>query len=81
MIYRVYKERDVKSLIISKIFSTSLMPTMDKIAVIGISVELPSGSGRTSNLDHESLFQFLLNQEEAFEPIPPERLNLEAYVP
>ncbi|KDR76791.1 hypothetical protein GALMADRAFT_156160 [Galerina marginata CBS 339.88] len=52
---------------------------MDKIAVIGISVELPSGIHQTENLDHDSFFQFLLDQKEAFELIPSERLNIEAW--
>ncbi|KAF8154856.1 hypothetical protein B0H34DRAFT_540683 [Crassisporium funariophilum] len=49
------------------------------IAIVGVSVELPSGSYSTENLDHASFFEFLLSSGEAYEPIPAERFNLDAW--
>ncbi|KAF7330994.1 putative polyketide synthase [Mycena venus] len=51
----------------------------DKIAIVGISCELPSGHTSPQNLDHENFFQFLLNRGEAYEKIPSERFNAKAW--
>lgn len=49
------------------------------IAVIGVSVELPSGS-KDHNLDYDSFWPFLLGKGEAYSEIPSDRFNSEAYV-
>lgn len=48
------------------------------IAVVGISAELPSGPHGTSNLDYSSFFDFLMNEQEAYEKIPSDRFNIDA---
>ncbi|CAA7270507.1 unnamed protein product [Cyclocybe aegerita] len=49
------------------------------IAIVGISVELPSGSYASENLDHKSFFEFLLSSGESYEPMPSDRFNIEAW--
>ncbi|TFK24574.1 hypothetical protein FA15DRAFT_756455 [Coprinopsis marcescibilis] len=49
------------------------------IAIVGLSVELPSGNYSTENLDHASFFDFLLNSGNAYEDIPSNRFNIEAW--
>ncbi|KAJ7343998.1 beta-ketoacyl synthase [Mycena albidolilacea] len=49
------------------------------VAIIGISAELPSGNITESNLDHESFFQFLLEKGEAYEEVPANRFNIDAW--
>ncbi|OCH84204.1 putative polyketide synthase [Obba rivulosa] len=49
------------------------------IAIVGISAELPSGSYSQQNLDHESFYEFLMNYGEAYEQIPRDRFNVEAW--
>ncbi|KAJ7464985.1 putative polyketide synthase [Mycena galericulata] len=47
------------------------------IAIVGISVEIPSGADSAKNLNHESFFEFLLNKRQAYEKFPPERFGYE----
>lgn len=54
--------------------------TNSKFSQVGISAELPSGSHSHINLDHDSYFEFLLQKHEAYERIPANRFNIEAYV-
>ncbi|KAJ3513618.1 hypothetical protein NLJ89_g2846 [Agrocybe chaxingu] len=49
------------------------------IAIVGISVELPSGSYSAENLDHKAFFEFLLASGESYEQMPSERFNVEAW--
>ncbi|KAF8898051.1 hypothetical protein CPB84DRAFT_1748061 [Gymnopilus junonius] len=49
------------------------------IAIVGVSVELPSGGYSTENLDHKTFFDFLLSSGEAYEEIPSDRFNVEAW--
>ncbi len=47
---------------------------------VGVAAEIPSGSARKDNLDYHSFFKFLLERGEAYEPIPPDRLNTQLWV-
>ncbi|KAF4610126.1 hypothetical protein D9613_010407 [Agrocybe pediades] len=51
----------------------------DPVAIVGISVEIPSGSYAPENLDHKSFFEFLLSGGEAYEEMPSDRFNVEAW--
>ncbi|KAG1725077.1 acyl transferase domain-containing protein [Suillus paluster] len=48
------------------------------VALVGISAELPSGPHGTNNLDYPSLFDFLMNEHQAYENIPTDRFNIDA---
>lgn len=48
------------------------------VAVIGVSVELPSGSN-DHNLDYDSFWPFLLGKGEAYSEIPSDRFNSEGF--
>ncbi|KAJ8514907.1 hypothetical protein ONZ45_g7609 [Pleurotus djamor] len=50
-----------------------------KIAVVGISAELPSGSTSSINLNHHSFYDFLVAGGQSYEDIPSERLNINAW--
>ncbi|KZT12695.1 uncharacterized protein LAESUDRAFT_668561 [Laetiporus sulphureus 93-53] len=50
-----------------------------KVAIVGISAELPSGAFFDENLDHNAFFDFLLRGGESYERIPPKRFNIEAW--
>ncbi|KAE9386159.1 hypothetical protein BT96DRAFT_928410 [Gymnopus androsaceus JB14] len=50
-----------------------------KIAIVGISVELPSGTASEKNLDHSSFFNFLLDKQQSYCKIPSERFNIDAW--
>ncbi|KAJ7123111.1 hypothetical protein C8R44DRAFT_735702 [Mycena epipterygia] len=52
----------------------------DKIAIVGISCELPSGYTSIQNLDHDGFFRFLLSYGEAYEKIPADRFNAESWL-
>ncbi|CCM02247.1 uncharacterized protein FIBRA_04328 [Fibroporia radiculosa] len=52
---------------------------MPGIAVVGISVELPSGTYSNNNFDHNAFYEFLLNGGEAYESMPSDRLNVESW--
>ncbi|KDR73164.1 hypothetical protein GALMADRAFT_158296 [Galerina marginata CBS 339.88] len=49
------------------------------IAIVGVSVELPSGGHSAENFDHKSFFEFLLSSGEAYEEMPSGRFNVEAW--
>ncbi|KAF7355656.1 Polyketide synthase [Mycena sanguinolenta] len=49
------------------------------VAIVGLSAELPSGNTRDSNLDHDAFFEFLLAKGEAYEQVPVERFNIDAW--
>ncbi|KAG2004326.1 CurK protein, variant 2 [Coprinopsis cinerea AmutBmut pab1-1] len=49
------------------------------IAIVGVSVELPSGVYSDENLDHHSFFEFLFNSGNAYEELPTNRFNFEAW--
>ncbi|KAF8213913.1 hypothetical protein K438DRAFT_1902128 [Mycena galopus ATCC 62051] len=49
------------------------------VAIVGLSAELPSGNTRDSNLDHDAFFEFLLAKGEAYEQVPAERFNIDAW--
>ncbi|KAF7373671.1 Reducing polyketide synthase FUB1 [Mycena sanguinolenta] len=49
------------------------------VAIVGISAELPSGDYAEENLDHETFFRFLLEGGQAYQKIPMERFNAEAW--
>ncbi|KAJ7656557.1 hypothetical protein B0H17DRAFT_1265163 [Mycena rosella] len=49
------------------------------IAIVGILVELPSGAYSNTNLDHASFFKFLLEKGQAYEDVPSDRFNIEAW--
>ncbi|KAF7299452.1 Polyketide synthase [Mycena indigotica] len=55
------------------------MSTLEPIAIVGISVEFPSGQHSTSNLDHEAFFQFLLDKKESYEKFPTTRFKEEIH--
>ncbi|KAJ7663055.1 hypothetical protein B0H17DRAFT_892904, partial [Mycena rosella] len=46
---------------------------------VGILVELPSGAYSNTNLDHASFFKFLLEKGQAYEDVPSDRFNIEAW--
>lgn len=48
-------------------------------AIVGISVEFPGGPMVSENLDYANFFEFLLNQSEAYETIPVERFDINAW--
>ncbi|KAG1902324.1 uncharacterized protein F5891DRAFT_1127654 [Suillus fuscotomentosus] len=48
------------------------------VALVGISAELPSGPHGSNNLDYLSLFDFLMNEHQAYEKIPGDRFNIDA---
>jgi hypothetical protein len=51
------------------------VPSMP-IAVVGKSVQLPSGTHSTENLDYNGFWDLLINKKEAYEPtLPAERLE------
>ncbi|KAF9541628.1 ketoacyl-synt-domain-containing protein [Agrocybe pediades] len=52
---------------------------LSKIAIIGISAELPSGSYSKTNLDHHSFFEFLLNKGDSYEKVPLERFQIDSW--
>ncbi|TFK38854.1 polyketide synthase [Crucibulum laeve] len=54
------------------------LPPLPPIAIIGISVEFPSGAPN-HNLDHKAFFDFLLKKEQAYEKIPTDRFNIDAW--
>ncbi|KAJ7292447.1 thiolase-like protein [Mycena rebaudengoi] len=49
------------------------------LAIIGIAVELPSGSHSESDLDHTSFFEFLMNSGQAYEHMPANRFNVDIW--
>ncbi|KAJ6512896.1 hypothetical protein C8R45DRAFT_1206846 [Mycena sanguinolenta] len=49
------------------------------VAIVGISAELPSGDYAEENLNHETFFRFLLEGGQAYQKIPMERFNAEAW--
>ncbi|KAJ6515504.1 putative polyketide synthase [Mycena sanguinolenta] len=49
------------------------------VAIVGLSAELPSGNARDSNFDHDAFFEFLLAKGEAYEDVPAERFNIDAW--
>jgi len=51
------------------------MSTSLPIAVVGQSVQLPSGRHASDNLDYHSFWNFLINKKEAYEDMPAERLE------
>ncbi|KAF4618329.1 hypothetical protein D9613_011586 [Agrocybe pediades] len=51
----------------------------EKIAIIGISAELPSGSYSPENFDHEQFFRFLLDRGNSYEKIPEERFGINSW--
>ena len=46
---------------------------------VGLAAQLPSGNTSTDNLDSKQFFEFLLNKGEAYEKIPLERFNIDAW--
>ncbi|KAK0190671.1 hypothetical protein F5146DRAFT_1194907 [Armillaria mellea] len=48
-------------------------------AIVGISVEFPGGPMVSENLGYADFFEFLLNQGEAYETIPAERFDINAW--
>ncbi|KAJ7278022.1 putative polyketide synthase [Mycena rebaudengoi] len=50
-----------------------------RIAIVGISAELPSGTYSESNLDHSSFWEFLINAGESYERIPSTRFDIETW--
>ncbi|KAJ7642043.1 putative polyketide synthase [Roridomyces roridus] len=55
---------------------TSPLPA---VAIVGISAELPGGTSIPENLDHKEFFEFLLNKGEAYEDVPADRFNIDAW--
>ncbi|KAJ7716081.1 hypothetical protein B0H16DRAFT_1476979 [Mycena metata] len=51
----------------------------EPIAIVGIAAELPSGEHSTKNLSHESFHEFILDGRDAYEKIPRERMNVDAW--
>ncbi|KAF9466964.1 polyketide synthase [Collybia nuda] len=51
---------------------------LEPIAIVGISTEFPGGASRP-NLDHHHFFEFLLNHGQAYEQIPRDRFNIDAW--
>ena len=47
---------------------------------VGVAAQLPSGAQAETDYDYHSFFDFLLNGGEAYETIPPSRLNVQQYV-
>ncbi|KAI1783602.1 ketoacyl-synt-domain-containing protein [Ganoderma leucocontextum] len=50
-------------------------PGRQKIAVVGLATQIPSGKFRNSDLDYASFFDFLLQGGDAYEPIPKKRFS------
>ncbi|KAK0461850.1 uncharacterized protein EV420DRAFT_1527612 [Desarmillaria tabescens] len=48
-------------------------------AIVGISVEFPGGPTVSENLGYADFFEFLLNQGSAYETIPTERFDINAW--
>ncbi|KAJ7325468.1 hypothetical protein DFH08DRAFT_787573 [Mycena albidolilacea] len=48
---------------------------LEPIAIVGIYVELPSGTTEEHNLDHKSFFEFLLKKKQSYEKFPPSRFK------
>ena len=53
----------------------------DHFSQVGIATQLPSGTHLQDNLDYTSYWNFLLNQHDAYQSLPPERLGGISYVP
>ncbi|KAE9394814.1 beta-ketoacyl synthase [Gymnopus androsaceus JB14] len=53
---------------------------VNRVAIVGISAELPSGVHSTSNLDHAQFYQFLVQHLEAYAEFPSDRCNLKAWI-
>ncbi|KAH9914224.1 thiolase-like protein [Fomitopsis serialis] len=53
---------------------------MTSIAIVGVSVELPSGKYSPKNLDHDTFFKLLLDRADAYERMPAERFNANAWL-
>ncbi|KAF8161949.1 hypothetical protein K438DRAFT_2070439 [Mycena galopus ATCC 62051] len=49
--------------------------SLEPIAIVGISVEIPSGTTDHNNLNHDSFFKFLLEKGQSYEPFPPDRFK------
>ncbi|KAK7056358.1 hypothetical protein VNI00_002912 [Paramarasmius palmivorus] len=53
--------------------------SLKKIAIVGIACDLPSGTYSDKNLTYEEFFGFLQARGQAYQDIPPNRLNIEAW--
>ncbi|KDQ18683.1 hypothetical protein BOTBODRAFT_154644 [Botryobasidium botryosum FD-172 SS1] len=53
--------------------------TKPSIAIVGISTALPSGEYSESNLDTDAFWDFLMNKGQAYEKIPQDRFNIDAW--
>ncbi|KAH9840916.1 putative polyketide synthase [Rhodofomes roseus] len=53
---------------------------MTSIAIVGLSVELPSGKYSPKNLDHDAFFQLLLDGVDTYERMPAGRFNADAWL-
>ena len=53
----------------------------DRVPKVGIATQLPSGAHSLDNLDYNSYWTFLLNQRDAYESFPAERLDGISCVP
>ncbi|KAF9553112.1 hypothetical protein CPC08DRAFT_822512 [Agrocybe pediades] len=51
----------------------------EKIAIVGISAELPSGSYSKANFNHDAFFQFLLNKGDAYQKMPGDRFDIDSF--
>ncbi|KAK7041958.1 hypothetical protein VNI00_008940 [Paramarasmius palmivorus] len=51
----------------------------EKIAIVGIACDLPSGTYSDGNLAFQEFFNFLQDRGQAYEDIPPDRLNIETW--
>ncbi|KAH8835100.1 polyketide synthase [Flagelloscypha sp. PMI_526] len=49
------------------------------IALVGISVEFPSGRHSHKNLNHDEFYDFILNKLDSYEKVPTERFNIDAW--
>ncbi|KAK1220914.1 Mycolipanoate synthase [Marasmius sp. AFHP31] len=55
------------------------MPQEIPIAIVGIAAELPSGTESQGNLDYREFVKFLQDGKEAYEKIPLERFDIDAW--